>query len=154
MLVCHRKDLAEQVKLDEKMQMAVDFLQREDLNQIPNGRIDLAGDQVYVRVMEYETVPFEALKFEAHRKYIDIHYVVSGQEAIWCLNTRKFSSTDEYNAEKDVIHGEPRNDEELSKIVLTPGDLAICYPKDAHAPKGMIGSSLVTLKKIVVKIAC
>ncbi|MDD5371020.1 MAG: YhcH/YjgK/YiaL family protein [Anaerolineaceae bacterium] len=154
MLVCQINDADKQLKIDEKMQKAVEFLRREDLDRLPIGRINLVDDRVYVRVMEYETVPFEALKFEAHRKYIDIHYVVSGQEAIWCLPTQKFASTDAYNVEKDVIHGEPRRVEELSKVVLVPGDMVVCYPEDAHAPKGMVGNATEPLKKIVVKIAC
>jgi biofilm protein TabA len=152
MIVCNLKNLVQQVKDDTRMQKAVEFLMKEDLEKLPAGRINIDGDDVYVRVMDYQTIPFEEVKFEAHKKYIDIHYVVAGKEAIWCVDTDNMMPTDEYNPEKDVFHGLPEKIEEISRVILSKGDLAILYPSDAHAPKGMVGST-ITLKKIVIKVA-
>ncbi len=59
--------------------------------------------------------------------------------------------TDSYNLEKDVFHGIAKNPEDLSKVVLSCGDLGIMYPTDAHAPKGIAGHSMI-VHKIVVKV--
>jgi biofilm protein TabA len=152
MLICNLEYLMEQVHEDTRMNLAVNFLINEDLGKLSPGRIAIEGDNVYVRIMEYETIPFEEVKFEAHKKYLDIHYVVSGKEAIWCTDTENIIQTDAYNSEKDVFHGLPKYPDELSKIVLSNGELAITYPSDAHAPKGLVGSSTM-IKKIVVKVA-
>ncbi len=151
MLICNMKNLKEQVKSDTRMEKAVNFLLNEDLGKLTPGRIPIDGENVYVKVMDYETIPFEELKYEAHKKYIDIHYVISGKEAIWCVDTAKMEQTDSYNLEKDVFHGIAKNPEDLSKVVLSCGDLGIMYPTDAHAPKGIAGHSMI-VHKIVVKV--
>lgn len=153
MLVCNIKDILQQIKMDPKMEKAVHFLTHENLEKLTPGTIPVDGNQVYVKVMNYSTVPDEELKYEAHKKYIDIHYVISGKEAIMYLDTRKMDTVDEYNPEKDVFHGNPRRKEDVSRVVLSAGDLAIAYPTDAHAPKGMVGQAAM-IHKIVIKIAC
>jgi YhcH/YjgK/YiaL family protein len=102
--------------------------------------------------MQYQTIPFEEVKFEAHIQYIDIHYVVAGKEAIGYINTAKLAATDEYNEQKDVFHGRPEPFSDVTWLVLAPGELAVTYPSDAHAPKGIAGSPCL-LSKIVIKIA-
>ena len=151
MLICNIKILQEQLKGGGRFQKAIDFLMQERLENQPLGKINLEGDYVYVRVLEYQTLPFEEVKFEAHKQYIDIHYVIKGEEAIWTVNTEKLCNLDEYNTQKDIFHGSPRKTSEISKVILSQGDLAIFYPSDAHAPKGLVVSSMV-IKKIVVKI--
>jgi biofilm protein TabA len=107
MLICKIGHLAEQIKINDNMQKVIEFMNRNDLGKLPLGRIDNDSDNVYVRIMEYSTIPFEELKFEAHKKYIDIHYVATGKEAIGCIDTEKLAVTDDYNSQKDVIHGRP-----------------------------------------------
>jgi biofilm protein TabA len=152
MLVCKLNHLAEQVKESDKMQKAVAFLNQKDLERIPSGRVDIDGDEVYARIMEYQTLPYEELKYEAHKKYIDIHYVTAGAEAIGCIDTTELVDTDEYNPEKDIYFGRPRQSAEVSWVILPQGSLAVFYPSDAHAPKGLVGNSSV-IKKVVIKIA-
>ena len=59
-----------------------EYLARTDLAALPLGRTDIAGDDVFVLISEGETRPPEQVKFEAHRRYIGIQFVVRGQEAI------------------------------------------------------------------------
>ena len=61
---------------------AFEYLARTDLSALPLGRTDIEGDDVYVMISEAETRSPEQVKFEAHRRYIDIQLVVRGQEAI------------------------------------------------------------------------
>ena len=57
-------------------------------------RYDIDGDNLYATVSEYITKNEEDAKFEAHQKYIDIQYVISGKEimSIAPLSTEKGSS--------------------------------------------------------------
>ena len=134
------------------MKLAIDFLINENFEKCNPGRIPIDGDNVYVRVIECETIPFKDAKFEAHNKYIDIHYAAFNKEIIWCIDREKISPTDEYNGEKDVLHGIPKNLEDVSSVVLSRGDLAILYPSDVHAPRGLEGPSKL-IRKIVIKVA-
>ena len=67
---------------------------------------------------------------EAHKKYIDIHYIVSGSEKFGYANTLKLKPTCEYNEELDYVFLEGNVD----MITLSDGDFVITYPDDAHLP--------------------
>lgn len=59
------------------MAVVADFLARTDLNTLAPGRIDL-WEGVWVNVNRY--VPAESGKWEAHRRYVDLQYVLTGSE--------------------------------------------------------------------------
>ena len=66
------------------MAKVLEFLSRDDLADIECGRHDIDGDNVFANVMEFETVPASEKPFEAHRRYADIHFVISGVERLAC----------------------------------------------------------------------
>ena len=85
--------------------------------------------------------------FEAHRKYIDIHYCVCGSEGIGYADIATLTPTTEYDEENDylLLSGE------YQKVVLREGDFCIVFPEDAHIPM-MSGDHASKLMKAVVKI--
>ena len=151
MLAGNINNLKEQGKLNDRMDKAIEFLSRKDLLTLPAGRVEIDGDKVYALIQDYETIPTDNAKFEAHRKYLDIQYVASGKESIGYINLSKLTITDDYNEQKDVIHGAPVQSD-ITWVVLGVGDLAVLYPTDAHAPKVICGSSSA-VRKIVMKVA-
>src|SRR5439155_23683956 len=42
----------------------------------------IRGEDMYVNVMEYATLPREQCHFESHRKYVDLQYTITGSEVI------------------------------------------------------------------------
>ena len=60
------------------LERAFEYLSRTDLASLPLGHTDIEGDDVYVLILEGETKPPEQVRFEAHRRYIDIQIVVPG----------------------------------------------------------------------------
>jgi len=46
------------------------------------GRHEIAGDDMFALVQRYQTRPIEGMQLEAHRRYIDVQYLVTGREAI------------------------------------------------------------------------
>ena len=85
---------------------------------------------------------------EAHRKYIDIHYIIDGTEAIGYANIKDLKSITEYNIDGDyqLFGGK------VSKIRLNKGDFCITFPEDAHIPF-MNAEKETKVKRCVVKIA-
>ena len=125
----------------------IDFLQNLT-PETPTGRYEIA-DGVYANVDEYEPKNYENCKFEAHKKYIDIQMVLSGEENLEyrCVDGLKIS--EEYDEKRDIMFFE--NPEEKSDYVhLTPFKFALIYPHEAHKPQIKTVSSFV--KKVVVKI--
>lgn len=85
-------------------------------------------------------------KSEAHKKYIDIQYCISGIETMgWKSLDDCKNPSEGYNNERDVTFYEDRPD---TYFELNPGQFVIFFPEDMHAP--MIGNGLI--KKLVIKV--
>lgn len=52
-------------------------------------RVDIIENQVFYTVMQYKATPCEGKLFETHNKYIDIQYVLQGQEKLVMLTEKK-----------------------------------------------------------------
>ena len=84
--------------------------------------------------------------FEAHRKFADIHYVISENEGIGYANIDTLEAITEYDEQNDylLLCGE------INRLNLRQGDFCIVYPEDAHIPQMTAGENK-HLKKAVVK---
>ncbi len=134
-------------KYPERWNEAFRFLIESDLKNLPVGRLDL-NDNVYVTVSEYETKNPEEAKFESHKKYIDMQYLVSGEELIGHTNPRGLEIISPYSEEKDIIFYEYDGGELLK---ASPSNYFLFFPDDAHRPC-LDPDDKSTVKKIVVKI--
>ena len=85
--------------------------------------------------------------FEAHKKYIDIHYIFEGAEQFGYANVNTLSPITEYDENDDYI----LLDGEVNRITLYKGDFVIAFPEDAHIPM-MKYKSGGNVKRAVVKI--
>jgi YhcH/YjgK/YiaL family protein len=127
-----------------------EYLARTDLAALPLGRTGIAGDDVFVLISEGETRPPEQVKFEAHRRYIDIQLVVRGQEAIGIAPAAGLVTAEPYDAEKDIeFFATPR---ESAALALRAGDFAVFAPGDAHRPSLHLDGPHVS-RKAVVKVS-
>ena len=133
------------------LQKAFAFLRSPGIHQLTDGRVEIDGDRVFALVQRYETMMTDAPKFEFHRKYIDVQFIVSGEEVIGWAPVARMTVTDAYDVDKDICFGT------VAKGIWTPvhlqaGQLAVLWPEDGHAPKLACGASLPVMK-IVVKVA-
>lgn len=125
---------------------AFDFLKNDNLILLSEGSHNISGEECFAIVSEGKGKKLSEAKLEAHRKYIDIQYLVKGSEQIgWKQLTNCFNPTDSYSDEKDIIFFD---DKPEFLIKLQPGSFAVFLPEDAHAP--MISDGIV--KKVVVKV--
>lgn len=122
------------------------LLQETDFSALEQGKYTVDGDELYFMVQNYQSRP-ENETAEAHRKYIDIQYMVSGEELIGIGGLSDMTEEVEANPEKDywLYHGP------MTKIRLNEGYFAVMFPQDAHAP-GIAVNEPSPVKKIVVKV--
>ncbi len=152
MIVAELDELAKQLALTPALQKALDFLGAHRKGEGLAERVEIDGAAVYALVQEFETVPAAAeIDFEAHRLYLDIQYVVSGEELMGWAPLSELTGAGAYNPAKDVLHGM------FPAAAMTPvrvkaGQAAVFFPQDAHAPK-LAGDRPGWVKKIVVKVA-
>ena len=134
-------------KYPERWNEAFRFLIESDLKNLSVGRIDL-NENVYVTVSEYETKNPEDAKFESHRKYIDLQYLLEGEELIGHTNPHDLEIISPYSEEKDIAFYEYDGGEILK---ASASNYFIFFPDDAHRPCLHPGKKN-TVRKIVVKI--
>lgn len=144
--------ISEQASLTSLMVQALNFLSTEGTTSLPDGRIEIAGSQVFALRSSYHTRRMtQSIEVEGHRQYLDLQYIVEGEELIGWVPESALLQKSPYDFEKDVWFGNlPAND--LSWIRLSRGMGMLLYPSDGHAPQyAQYEPSLV--HKIVVKIA-
>lgn len=131
---------------------ALEFIGRNDLATLQAGIHEIPGTEAYVNVIDYET-RFEG-DYEYHRKYIDVQYIVSGEEKCYVLpladltvNLEDYKENDDYG----MMNG-PAEGVEVQEIVLKEGMVGIYFPFDAHMPSMAIGDASEKSRKVVVKI--
>jgi biofilm protein TabA len=132
---------------DEAFQAAYKWLAKTDLEHTPVGSYPIC-EGVTANVQEYTTLPEKTARFEAHDKFYDIQYVISGRERFG-LSRREGLTVQEAVPENDVIfYEEP---EYSGSVVLTPGDLIVVSPEDAHKPRVALDQP-EPVRKVVVKV--
>ena len=136
--------------LGEKFKKAFDFLKNTDLKNIQDGSYEIQGKEIYANVQSLKTKPIEEKKWEVHRKYIDIQYVISNQEKMGYGILEDFGEiTNPYDDEKDVEFLEGK---EFNFVDVKEGSFVIFYPNDVHAPM-LAYDEPQEIKKVIIKIA-
>jgi YhcH/YjgK/YiaL family protein len=136
-------------KNGKKWNMAFTFLKDNDLTKLELKRYDLDGDNLFVTISEYNTKNPEDAKFEVHRKYIDIQYVVKGSEMIGIAPlSAQDSVLQPYDETKDI---EFLSIKTPSKVKASPDRFFIFFPEDAHMP-GLKEETNAPVRKAVVKV--
>jgi YhcH/YjgK/YiaL family protein len=136
-------------KHKDRWDKAFTFLKSNDLSGLEIKKYDIDGDNVYAPVSEYMTKNEEDAKFEVHRKYIDIQYVISGVEQMSVAPlSQKKETLAEYNEAKDI---EFMTVNESSTYKATPDKFFIFFPSQIHRPSVKLDDNS-KVKKIVVKV--
>ena len=151
MLVSDLDHIDHQIALAPGLQKALTFLRSPNIYGLPDGRVEIDGDRVFALVQRYETMIADAPKFEYHRKYIDVQFIVSGEEVIGWAPVELMTITEAYDADKDICFGTVAKGK-WTPVYLQAGQLAVLWPEDGHAPK-LAGGASSPVMKIVVKVA-
>lgn len=130
-----------------RINRALKYLAETDFNSMPLGKYEVDGTDLFAIVNEYETKDAADCVWEAHRKYIDIHYILRGSELIGTTLLTNQSPTKEYDVENDYWLFEGGE----SKQVLQPGMFAIFYPHDIHSTSHHPNSKSF-VRKVVMKV--
>lgn len=145
MIIDSLQNLRRYAGLGYGLPQALRFLAENDLTRLEPGRHDLAGEDLFAVVQDYVSRPVELGTWEAHRRYIDVHYVVSGHERIGFADLQTLQVGD-YLPDKDFlpVRGEG------STIKLAVGSFVILFPEDAHMP-GLADPVPMPIRKVVLK---
>jgi len=145
MIVDLLENAARYAGLKDGLSEAFGFLNHPGLNALPPGRYEISGDRVYAVISEETGRSVEEGRLEAHRRHIDIQYVISGNESMGWSPCAGLKPAGEYDAENDVRFFEGRPE---SVVRVPEGAFVVFLPTDAHLP--LIGEG--PIRKAVVKV--
>lgn len=129
-----------------RFKQAFDYLKSNDLAALPVGKIELAGSDVVVNVVDNTGKPEAAAKMETHNNFIDIQMPVGKAERMgWKATCDLTETTDAYNPEKDLTF---YADKATSFVDVQPYQFVVFFPEDGHQP----GIAEGVYRKIIVKV--
>lgn len=134
--------------LKQRIDFAIQYIKDLDKSNLEVG-IYPVNDFLYLSVQEYDTKEEKDCITESHRKYVDVQWIVKGEEAICISDISRLQSEEKYCDEKDIVIWKSSSD--MIQVVLTEGSYAVFYPEHAH--KGCITvNNSIRVKKIVGKV--
>ena len=126
---------------------ALKFLSETDFSKTELGRYELDGDNIFYMVQSYDTDPTKTVS-EAHKKYIDIQFMVEGEEIIGVADISSEKELTEAKEENDVWFYNCKTE----PLTLSAGKYMVLYPNDLHCPGVATNGKALTCRKVVVKV--
>jgi len=136
--------------LGELYKKGFEYLQNTDFAALESGRYEIEGDNLFVLIQEYDTKPIEEAKYESHKLYADIQYIISGRELMGYAPIERLTDVVDHTPEKDMLNYKDGNGVGVY-MPAEVGDFLLFLPHDGHAPNVMNGASTKN-KKAVIKI--
>ncbi|BCR06890.1 DUF386 domain-containing protein [Desulfuromonas versatilis] len=133
--------------LGQGIARALEYLAATDLAAAADGRYEIDGERIFAMIQSYPTKPPEQGFWEAHRRYVDVQYVVSGTERFGYANLAGLQAKP-YDEQRDLVVLEGTGD----FFEVGAGSFVILFPQDAHMP-GLQAGAAQQVKKVVVKVA-
>lgn len=126
---------------------AFDWLKTTDLEAIEPGTYIIEEGNLKAIVSEAPAPELAYVKWEAHKYFSDIQYIVKGKAQMGVAPVSQASITEAYDSEKDIAFF----DVEGTYYDAEPGTFFIFTPEDAHRP-GILVPGYDTIKKVVLKV--
>jgi YhcH/YjgK/YiaL family protein len=124
-----------------------EFIRDHNLELLAPGKYPIDGNNAYATITDSKSKELEKTAWESHRNYIDLQYIIKGQEKIGVAPVDSATVTEPYNAAKDVAH----YNAEGKYYIGTPDIFFLFFPGDAHRPSIKV-DGYDTVKKLVIKI--
>ncbi len=151
MILDRLEDSKQYCRLHGGFDAAFDLLLSTPFGELKAGRHEVMGDSLFLIIDDIEARGRDASPLEAHRRYIDVQYVIpdpnaKAEEFGWRPVATCTSVTTPYNKEKDIVYF---GDKPQLWFTVPAGYFVVFFPGDAHAPLAGNGRVL----KAVVKVA-
>lgn len=130
------------------LKKAVDYLltNKAQIESQEVGKYEVDPSFFYM-IQEYESK--DSTVWEAHKKYIDIQFVLDGEELMEVSHRSYLKQLGEYDESKDFFGFEG---DALSSLIVKKGELTIFYPEDVHKPALKTKKGTMLIKKCLFKV--
>ncbi len=135
--------------LSKGLDRAIEWLENADFTRIEDGRYDLDGPDFRAIISTASTVAPEEAVMESHKKYIDLQYIIEGEENFFVEHLEEMGAPTSENAERDIYFYKGAKKEQM--ILVPEGYFMILFPQDAHATRVMTNEPKQT-RKVILKV--
>jgi len=132
--------------ISENLRTGFEWIKNNNLKNMPEGRYEIS-DKIYANLQSYMTK--DNAPYEAHKDYIDIQYMVTGEELSGVTDYSNCSVEEKYDKEKDIEFLKINKEEEFYKIA--EGEFFVFFPHDAHKPALKVNENK-NVKKVIIKV--
>lgn len=147
MIYCKISELPRYISYSVNMKKAIEFIMTHDLNELAFGKTIIDGDKIFINKSRVESKTSDLLKYESHKKYIDIQMDLEGDETVFINNgtcdcIEPYKEADDYS-----LYSYCKPD---LAVNLNKNYCAIFFPNEVHMP--CIKNKTNSLIKCVVKV--
>ena len=142
MIVCPFKDLGRYAAIIPGLEEAVNAVNA--MTEWIPGTIQLSGGN-RILVQDVTTAPADSKICEAHRQYLDVQYIVEGEEVVGWAPLETLTLEGEFNTTKDK--GMYAGDCDFLNI--REGYCYVVFPEDAHMPGSHLDKPQKYVKLVV-----
>ena len=132
--------------ISDNLKKGFEWIRKNDLKNMQDGKYEISNE-IYANLQSYLTK--DSAPYEAHRDYIDIQYMVTGEEISGVTDYSNCKTEKEYNKENDIEFLSYEGQEEFYKI--KEGEFFVFFPHDAHKP-ALKNIENKNVKKVIVKV--
>jgi YhcH/YjgK/YiaL family protein len=133
--------------IGDRISKSFEYIKATDLKTLPAGKYPIDDENIFALISEYKTKSESEGKLEAHKKYIDLQFVISGEELMGYSPFGNQQILEPYKEENDIIFF--TGEKSFSKV--SEGMFAIFFPEDVHMP-GISTGIISDVKKLVIKV--
>ncbi len=147
MIIDHIENMGTYDGVHKDLPKVLETLANWDIPAMESGRYPVEGSDAYIMVQRYTSRDLAVSKWESHRKYIDVQYVVQGEERMGYQHISNLKVSQQYDDASDAALY-------TGQGVLIPapqGTVALFFPQDGHMP-GVAVDEGVPMLKIVAKL--
>ena len=144
MIICPFKDLSRYAPVIPGLEDALNAVNA--LENLDPQTVELSGGNRFF-IQQVTSRSAEGATFEAHRNYLDVQYILEGEEYVGWAPIETLTTVEAYSPEKDVefLTGSPEF------VRVTAGNCYVVFPEDAHMP-GVHPQTPKAIKKMVLKL--
>ena len=141
------KNLEQYKNVHPRVYRGLQLLRDTDFSALTETRYEVEGEDLFFFLQDYETRPVNDTP-EAHRKYADIQFVLSGREKFDVAPLQDMTEEVEAHPDRDLwlYHGLAS-----ASFVLEGDKFVVAFPGDAHAPCIAVDAP-EQVHKVVVKV--
>ncbi|MDQ0513880.1 YhcH/YjgK/YiaL family protein [Mycoplasmoides fastidiosum] len=140
--------IKEYLGIHPNLDLGIDWLAKQDVNQLPLGKHEIKGDEVFCIVLNADSYDDTTKQHEVHHHYADIQVAVDDEMFYYDDESRMGKPKGEYVPADDYQLFEI--DDHRNFFKPRREDFLIFLPGEGHTPK--YTGDLRKLKKVVVKV--